>query len=211
MGTVSKDGLMHGKINGLVYYVVNGKQRVRTAEKKHKSRKKDPEKPAHCDNFGMMSKVAGWLLPAIKIGLHKDARRRKIFHHNVFIKLNKNMFADGKVDYENLIVSKGQGQVPMAKFRNLTVSKSGVIEADFDARLATEKAEEVYVAVLCPDLGDCKLSDGVDRRAGHIRMRIPRGWLRHELHGYGFVKRTGLFTSPSEYLQLNAPAEATEN
>ena len=65
MATVSKDGLMHGKINGMVYYVVDGKQRVRGAEKKHKARKEESGTGAQCGRFGMMSKVAGWLLPVI--------------------------------------------------------------------------------------------------------------------------------------------------
>lgn len=210
MATVSKDGLMHGKINGMVYYVVDGKQRVRGAEKKHKARKEESGTGAQCGRFGMMSKVAGWLLPVIKIGLHKDARRRKIFHHNMFMRLNKELFADGRVDYEKLIVSKGQGVVPMARFSNLRVSKSGVMEADFDGRLETEKGEVVYVAVLCPDLGGCKLYGPFDRREGHLRVQIPRGWLRHELHGYGLVQRTGMFTSPSEYLRINGLVGAGE-
>lgn len=208
MATLSGDGLLHGKADGLVYYVVNGKQRVRGIAKRHKAPKKGSGVYAARNRFGEMSKVAKWLLPVLQIGLHKDARRMKMFHHNVFLKVNKKMFVDGKVDYEHLVVSRGC--VPTAGIKNLTVSKGGVIDADFNANLETDKAEEVFVAVLCPDMGDCKMSALVDRREGHVKMRIPRGWLEHELHGYAVVRRTGKFTSPSEYIRLNGPAEVKE-
>lgn len=200
MATISKNGLKHGTIGGQVFYVVNGKQRVRAAAKKYTAPKKGSGVYASRSKFGTLATLAHHLLPAIKIGLHKEAKHTKSFEHNVFIKLNRKRLNGDTVDYPRLVLSSGP--VPVPQLENPTLSKGGILRVDFDPTLQSDKAESVYLAVYCPDEEGFLLSDPVKRTEGHLKMRLPRRWLTHPIHAYGFTLRTGLHTSPTEYLPL---------
>jgi hypothetical protein len=200
MATITKNGLKHGTIGDQVFYVVNGKQRVRAVAKKYTAPKKGSRVYASRSKFGVLSTLAHHLLPAIKIGFHKEALRAKSFEHNVFISVNGNNLDGDNIDYPRLVVSRGI--VPAPRFANLTLSKGGVLRVDFDPTLRSDKAEVVYLAVFCPDKEGFLLSDPVNRTEGRLKMRIPRSWLTHAVHAYGFARRTGLHTSPTEYLPV---------
>ena len=189
MATITKNGLKHGTIGDQVFYVVNGKQRVRAVAKKYTAPKKGSRVYASRSKFGVLSTLA-----------HKEALRAKSFEHNVFISVNGNNLDGDTIDYPRLVVSRGI--VPAPRFANLTLSKGGVLRVDFDPTLRSDKAEVVYLAVFCPDKEGFLLSDPVNRTEGRLKMRIPRSWLTHAVHAYGFARRTGLHTSPTEYLPV---------
>ena len=192
-----------GTIGDVVYYVRNGKQCMRR-KPKHQKNPNTQKQRACRSHFAQVSQLASALLPAAKVGLRKAAMRGKISEYNMFTKLNSKVVKAEGIDYSKIVVSKGNEVLPVS-FGKPELSKKGKLQVPFESREASEGSRDngvVFVAALCPEKGECRLSEAVPCEAGTVRLQVPAGWVKQKMHLYGFVRIKGLKTSDSVYIPL---------
>ena len=154
--------------------------------------------------FRDMVRLASHMLPVLRMGLYQAAVAEHMTEGNLFVKMNKDLFAPQGVDYRGLALSTGP--VAPVEFTAAGLDVQGVLRVEFEKNplhVRADSDDEVRVYVYCPALRRGVMSGGVARRARRMQMALPDEFLGCELHCYGFVRDADGRTSETLYIDLD--------
>ena len=188
-------GDQSGKIGKVVGRVVNGVQ-LYSAYNSHNSNPRTPKQLAARARFKAVMSLAKPLNGVVNIGLRLPASGIAMTSPtNVFTKLNSNhMQYDATTgiatpDYENIILS--DGRTPYVEFGNASFSESQSVNVPFTSPTGSEFGafddDTIYVAVLCPERGECTIGTA-KRTDSNIITTVPPNWVGKTVYVWGFVR-----------------------
>ncbi len=195
--------LFRGRIGDKVYYVVDGKQRVRSVAD-HVANPRTDEQQSHRDGFADIVRLSSRMADAHTLGLHYIARRKRTRPYLYFRSINKDCFTpNGQIDYPRIILSYGSvARVDITSVKTQTIKRSDTqaITITFDPCLNCGNADpddEFYLYAYCPPLGIGTLFRPVLRKSGTITVTLPKEWLLN-IHLYAFLRFPGPMSSTPE-------------
>ena len=197
MAKTSKNilGDQSGKIGKVVGRVVDGVQ-LYSAHSNHNSNPRSPKQLAARARFKAVMQLAKPMNGVVNIGLRLTAAGIAMTSPtNIFTKLNnRRMQYDATTgiatpDYENLILS--DGRTPYVEFGSASFSESQTVNVPFTSPTGSEFGafddDTVYVAVLCPERGECTIGTA-KRTDTNIIATVPPNWVGKTVYVWGFVK-----------------------
>ena len=197
MAKTSKNilGDQSGKTGKVVGRVVDGVQ-VYSVYNNHNSNPRSPKQLAARARFKAVMQLAKPMNGVVNIGLRLKADGIAMTSPtNIFTKLNnRHMQYDATIgiatpDYENLILS--DGRTPYVEFGNVSFSESQTVNVPFTSPIGSEFGafddDSVYVAVLCPERGECTIGTA-KRTDTNIITTVPSSWVGKTVYVWGFVK-----------------------
>ena len=180
-----KGDLIRGKRGDNIYYVVDGKQRVRSVAA-HVANPNTNKQQKQRNGFGDISTLSSHMMEPLNLGLHYMALRKHSKPYLYFRSINKGCFTpDRQIDYPRIILSYGSvARVEITSVKTQTIKRSGnqAITITFDPCFNYGDADpddEFYLYAYCPTLGAGTLFPPVLRKSGTITVTIPREWFQN--------------------------------
>ena len=198
-----------GSIGPVIGYQWRGKWCLRARPRRVRNPRSEAQQE-HRMVFRDMVRLASHMLPALRMGLYEAAVEEHMTEGNLFVKMNKELFAPRGVDYEALAVSAGP--VAPVAFVGAAVDDRGVFCGEFEKNplgLRASGDDQVYVYAYCPSERRGVLSAGVARRRRRVAMALPDGWADLEVHFYAFVRDDRNRASETAHIVLDEGDEAT--
>lgn len=200
------DGL-NGKIGPVVAYQWKGRDCLRGREVNYKD-PRTPRQQVRRQIFGVASKLASAMLPAVSIGFRGPATAGRTTERGCFMSANKQCFSivDDAVYIDYPAVRVAQGTLPGVLFSDPQARESHTVSVDFQSHCGGHPSDYVllfaYAPAICPGL----LSLPSKRHQGIAAIELPRFWDGHEVHLYGFAWDNNLSASDSAYIgTINLP------
>ena len=202
-------GGFSGTIGPVIGYQWRGRWCMRTKPRTVLNPRTEAQQ-AHRMVFRDMVQLAGQMKEALRQGLHTASLEAQMTECNLFVKLNKECFGEGGVDYEGLVVSKGS--VAPVDFKEARRDEHGAIHVRFERNPQHMRAnayDEVYLFVYCPAHRRGILSLPVHRHTKTLSLSLPTEWEGLPVHCYGFVTDYAQRASNSSYITLETSEEAS--
>lgn len=144
--------------------------------------------------FAAAARLAAAYAQAIMVGFENVCKGTKVPQRGYFVKLNWAKFhgnASGAatIDYEDLVVSKGD--LPQIQFGNATFENPLQVDIpinDSASVIGSHRDDIAYVFVYSPDANAGILSDTGMRVDEEVSVHVPAYWNGHRVHVYGFGK-----------------------
>jgi len=164
--------------------------------------------------FAEEVRLAGRMSWGIGVGLKAIAEKFHMTVQNAFVSLNQQSFsmADGafEVDWSGLMVSGGP--VAPVELTETVVDSSNVLNVKFEPNRATANSnrfDNIYLYVYCPDIATGYLAAPVYRMDKRIRLALLDSFAGRELHLYCFAVDKDGNASVSSYGHI-LPASAQD-
>lgn len=194
------DGL-NGKIGPVVAYQWKGRYCLRGRVINFKN-PRTPKQQANRQVFGVASKLASAMMPAVSIGFRGPATAEQTTERGCFMHVNKQCFSlvnDGvHIDYPAIRVA--QGLLPAVRFSEPLASEGCAVSVAFQSESGGEGVDYVLLFAYSPTAGTGILSLPAGRYQRTVTIDLPRFWTGHEVHLYGFTWDRDLSASDSAYI-----------
>ena len=196
-------GLLHGTVGGRVYYVTNGKQRVRTLGEVHNPRTTAQQRGRSA--FGTLSHMAARMKYELRTGLALEAHLRDTTAYHLFLSLNREAAGSDGVDYGALQVACGP--LATASYGQPVLTAPLRVEVTVTTSAPSAHGSIVFLLAYAPAMEESHLSGPQPLSSGVAVVELPHDFAGQAVHLYAFSGHPDGRVSPSTWVGfLSMPA-----
>ena len=181
------EGGFSGKVGPVIGYQWRGRWCMRARPRRVHNPQTEAQQ-AHRMVFRDMVRLAGRMRRALLVGLREESHAEGMTECNLFVKMNKERFGGGTVDYGHLELSRGP--VAPVALTETVVDADNVLHVRFEGNPLHQRAEaydRVYVYLYCPALQEGLLPAHVFRRTKKLDVALPDEWVGEQWYLYAIV------------------------